>query len=974
MTVPFHIVSENVADILMSAGYMVEMYDEDNNRVYDKAQARKFFTTPDKIMITIHEAGNEKSNLNVSLSQGVDLQKFEDKVGKRLRIVANQAGDNMAYDIRTYGRELSLKDFAHDKTVKEENKMSEINVTEGKVGMTGTTRSSYQKVGECRIIIRHSGKVNEDKFGSRSRNIQAIFVETKGGERFKVAENNLHGARAMARHLSNGGSPFDTVGMKVTEMMSKMSSLKSLMSEVRKIKRNETISEDAGVLTEQIKSQFNSLRETLKKMSGKVGYMTHSADLARDNRVDELGPNRSAGSPPHIGLSGDDVGDVELPSDKMLGGGKYAGQGHFGTSLAPSGKSGVSDEEVFALIASDSRYGRRHMRPETESWDQHEFDLYKTAKAELQKNRLMNSVEEDGSDMEYTTPVDRGPKKPTDFGNNPITELSFRMSEYLEKHSHEMPDQAFNMWSTVVLKMEDLRHSPLNKEEALVAFEAAKLLGVKLPMKASESVYEAKADMEGKSSSTEKKVDSKVTQEMFDVNKRDSLDRANAEAMHSINSIAIEKGGESHNDYGILPENIMLESWFDDMVRVEFYKEEDLELDEDGAPTVEKILPETALHTLNMYLDHPLFKHYIGLYETQGILDEVVSMIQEDSSLYERVHKYRKNMKEDHSNRWMEERKEALDSAFEDLKNSVLERRESLEAAIDRLATELSDVLDDGDPDAKNEAAEALWTKAEEIGMVKHDAGSDFADTVLSPAKEVQMHKDEINAEQYYGDAKFHEDEDDEKRIANPADPSQPPRWHEHDEEKLNDIVALHNDGAAPDDIGYALGIDVEEVLHYLEYAGIDPREINVDDSDIGSDEDREYHGESMEEEEEKMDEELERLTHLAGISVEEGKMDLKHDKNEDGDFDDKGEHIVHDNPDEEEDKEDKKDKKNESIEKTVNESDDEEVDEAKDKEVDEAKDEEVDEAKDDEKEKIKEEIVTDQNLARLITLARYRA
>ncbi len=1005
MTVPFSMVGEKVADILMSANYKVEMYDAENNRVYDKTQARKFFTSPDNIMVAIHEAGNEKSNLNVSLSKGIDIQEFEDKVGQRLRKIANQAGDNMAYDIRTYGRALTLKDFAHDKAVKEENEMSEINVTEGKSKMTGTTRSSYQKVGECRIIIRHSGKVNENKFGARSRNIQAIFVETKSGERFMVAENNLHGARAMARHMSNGGSPFDTVGMKVSEMMNQMSSLKSLMAEVTNAGKNEAITEDAGVLAEQIKIQFNSLRETLKKMSGKVGYMTHSADLAEGMFEDPEG--------------------FELPSDRILGKGRHAGKGTSGATLDLSKKPKISDEEVFALIASDPRYGRKHLRPERDFWDPSDHKLYKAAKAELERKMQMNSVEEDGHDMEYSAPISGGPKNPTKF-SNPIGELAFKMSDHLSNYGDSMDDTDFNKWSIIVNKMNDLEHSPLTRDEAREAYHAAEMLGVQLPMKAPESVHESKVDT-GKNSSAEKK-DSNTTQEMFDPSRGDELARANAEAMHSINSIAIEKSGGSQKDYGVLPESAILESWFDDMVRVEFYKEEDLKMEEDDSPKVEKILPETALHTLNMYLEHPLFNHYLGLYETQGILDEVVDMMQDESELYERTCKHRRLMKEGPGNMWMHERKDALDRAFEELKLVAQSRKESLDVAIDRLATSVTDELDAGDPDAKNEAVEALMGMAQDAGMIKHDAGSQFADQVISPAEEIQTHKDEVGAEEYYGDAKFHEEEITEY-----------PHGHEDYDEGGGHVLSPHAlTKYSPDDfvaivngtLGWAQAEQAHKILN--DEASLDDMNSNAleqiaelamskgeenlameirdylsggdehgepmgshdmsDDADalgsagMGTDEYYGDYGESVREEE-KMDKELKRLAELAGISVEEGKMDLKHDKNDDGDYDDEGEHITHD-PDDDDDDDDKKNEsvteaKDEDVDEAKDEDVDEakeEVDEAKDEEVDEAKDEEVDEAKDeevdesaDDKEKVEEELATDQNLARLITLARFR-
>src|SRR5690554_5741142 len=122
------------------------------------------------------------------------------------------------------------------------------NISEGvKSRMTGTTRSSYQKDAECSVIVRHSARVDEDKREARSRNIEAIFVETKSGERFKVAENNIHDARALARHLNNGGSPFDTVGIKITNIMEQMSQLKEMMKQARSFGR-QGLEEQAGDL------------------------------------------------------------------------------------------------------------------------------------------------------------------------------------------------------------------------------------------------------------------------------------------------------------------------------------------------------------------------------------------------------------------------------------------------------------------------------------------------------------------------------------------------------------------------------------------------------------------------------------------------------------------------------------------------------------------------------------------------------
>ena len=90
--------------------------------------------------------------------------------------------------------------------------MSE-SITEASLGkMTGSRKSSYQPLADSvKIIVRHNKDVNEEVRGARSRNIHSILIQ-RGEEKFKMAENNLQAARAMARHLHNGGETFDEIG------------------------------------------------------------------------------------------------------------------------------------------------------------------------------------------------------------------------------------------------------------------------------------------------------------------------------------------------------------------------------------------------------------------------------------------------------------------------------------------------------------------------------------------------------------------------------------------------------------------------------------------------------------------------------------------------------------------------------------------------------------------------------------------
>ena len=50
--------------------------------------------------------------------------------------------------------------------------------------MHGTPKTSYDKLDKTKMIIRHSKHVDETIPGSRSRNIDCIFIENAQGERF----------------------------------------------------------------------------------------------------------------------------------------------------------------------------------------------------------------------------------------------------------------------------------------------------------------------------------------------------------------------------------------------------------------------------------------------------------------------------------------------------------------------------------------------------------------------------------------------------------------------------------------------------------------------------------------------------------------------------------------------------------------------------------------------------------------------
>lgn len=216
----------------------ITLYNEEGNVVYEPEEATSMFLKKDQIMIEIQE---DPDVLKISLSDGVDGRRFEDEYGSKLRKIA--INHVFKYMLRTYGKKLAPKDFAQNTPVLE--------------NLYGSTKSSYQKIGGAKVIVRHSTAVNEDKRGARTRNIKQVFVETADGERFKIPHQNLHAARSIAYHLNSGGLHGDAISGKVFEIAERMNELSQLH-----------LSEQDAESKYWIRQEFLSLRESLKKSYG----------------------------------------------------------------------------------------------------------------------------------------------------------------------------------------------------------------------------------------------------------------------------------------------------------------------------------------------------------------------------------------------------------------------------------------------------------------------------------------------------------------------------------------------------------------------------------------------------------------------------------------------------------------------------------------------------------------------------------
>jgi ribosomal protein L17 len=149
-------------------------------------------------------------------------------------------------------------------------------------GLTGTSKSSFENLDKTKLIIRHKGKVDETVPGARTRQIQSLYIENEDGERFKYPLTHLAGARAMTRHVANGGRPHDEFGQHIIQTSEDIAKLNSFS---RYVTNKDQLNDNAGDIIEQTKMKLENLRNYVKNLSKQSHYEEASKNFKTSDEV-----------------------------------------------------------------------------------------------------------------------------------------------------------------------------------------------------------------------------------------------------------------------------------------------------------------------------------------------------------------------------------------------------------------------------------------------------------------------------------------------------------------------------------------------------------------------------------------------------------------------------------------------------------------------------------------------------------------
>lgn len=274
MAISVKTVADKVFNLLKGYGYKVDTYDKEGNTVGDPADAIRFYVNEPDLLVTLN-VPQEQIKFSVSANS-----EETDQLRNQLKKLAKSY--LMTLDFRVFGKTLkpSSDKISIAKVSKEVDMES---VTEASLGpVSGSIKTSYQPLDNVKIIVKHSKDVNEEVRGSRSRNISKIFIQANE-ERFAFPSKNLAGARAMARHIYNGGVMHDTIGESIVAMCKDFGKLKEF---IRYVNKKGLVNEDNEQYLMLAKEHVNNIRASFKRLSGVKTYANAVESLSEYNDIE----------------------------------------------------------------------------------------------------------------------------------------------------------------------------------------------------------------------------------------------------------------------------------------------------------------------------------------------------------------------------------------------------------------------------------------------------------------------------------------------------------------------------------------------------------------------------------------------------------------------------------------------------------------------------------------------------------------
>ena len=306
-----------------------------------------------KVSVSLDEKSGVTIMYNKDFTEEVGDEETKDWFNflKQMRMFSKKRLLN--FEVRDINRtNFTKRDYASMAVNRGETQMAESK-------MYGTHKTSFQKFGNAKLSIKHTGNIIEGE--SRNKKIGSLFIENAQGEKFKYPFKHLSGARAMAIHVSEGGHPYDDFGKHIASLSEELSNLRKFKTYMgRSSVMAESLAEHMGTVNERIttvKKRIQTLQKpTMYKEALEEFVVIEESEVPADvasNWIDQL----------TIKQFNEDLKDVFPYIYKLVGEATQADELHFddliaeanapATSLRPRARPQVYDTPAQAVQAAE---------------------------------------------------------------------------------------------------------------------------------------------------------------------------------------------------------------------------------------------------------------------------------------------------------------------------------------------------------------------------------------------------------------------------------------------------------------------------------------------------------------------------------------------------------------------------------------------------------------------------------------------
>jgi hypothetical protein len=284
------IISQDLFDKVRSRFTNLEMGDETGAVTIDPAEARFFdfdFVNEGVNLGRVSISLGDPGSLKIYYSQGITENQDDPAKHmwydflKEMRLFAMRR--LMRFDTRDIAKtNLDKNDFQHLAATqgrKEEPEMNTMN--ESRWNQKSSKKTSRAVKGATEVIVRHHSPVDEMYPGARSqkKNIKAIYIQNRDGERFKYPFIHPAGAFAMAQHVDHGGVPHDPAGKAIVRMSEQIAQLQEFSRQVQ----HTQLHDDAMGIKERAVGRLQELKAQIESLSKRHHYEAWTASFVEQD-------------------------------------------------------------------------------------------------------------------------------------------------------------------------------------------------------------------------------------------------------------------------------------------------------------------------------------------------------------------------------------------------------------------------------------------------------------------------------------------------------------------------------------------------------------------------------------------------------------------------------------------------------------------------------------------------------------------